>query len=250
MHYISKLLRGESDESVHRIFLRYGRGDYEGPAAEISVSKSGNVKVRSTYQYQDLIASTFLKVVPLDSISISGLILGYTQLDAELAKLGIEVPPFTKKRATHLFQTKISGNYPKDQLFRLYDEIGETAYIFCNLNTTIKWQHKSKTKIPSARKEAPIADQLKFSNTRVPKGTTFLTELLEEIIPDFKDDLPTTFSSLQITNSYLINELQFPPKREQLSSAEIRQQTKRKGTLLRVLQIDEKEYNREYQFTA
>lgn len=250
MHFLSKILRGISDEAVHRAFLRFGRGDYEGPAAEITVSRSGNVKVRSTYQYQDLIATTFLKVIPIDTISISGLILGYEPLDAALSKLGITAPPFTKKRAARLFQTKLSGTYTKNQILPLYDEIGETAYIFCNLNTSIGWKHKSKNKIPSARKEAPIADQLKFSNTSVPNGSAFLPRLLEEIVPDFSDDLPTAFASLLITNSYLINELEFPSNKEQLSSAEVRQQAKRKGTIIRTLRIDEKEYSHEHDFSA
>ncbi|MFX1564345.1 MAG: hypothetical protein ACFFDP_13660, partial [Promethearchaeota archaeon] len=142
----------------------------------------------------------------------------------------------------------LSGEYAKDQILPLYEEIGETAYIFCNLNTRIGWQHKSKTKIPSARKEVPIDDQLKFSNTRVPKEPTFLAKLLEDLVPDFEDDLPTSFSSLRIVNSYLIDELIFPPNKEKLSSAELRQQTKRKGTLIREVQIDEKEHRREHNF--
>ncbi|MFX1563889.1 MAG: hypothetical protein ACFFDP_11360 [Promethearchaeota archaeon] len=250
MHFLLKILRGISDEAVHHAFLRFGRGDYEGPAAEISVSRSGNVKVRSTYQYQDLVATTFLRVLPIDTISISGLILGYEPLDSTLSKLGITAPPFTKKRAALLYQTKISGTYTKDQILPLYDEIGETAYIFCNLNTNIGWQHKSKNAIPSARKEAPIAERLKFSNTSVTNGPAFLPRLLEEMVPDFSDDLPTAFASLRIMNSYLINELEFPANRKQLSSAEVRLQTKRKGTIVRTLQIDEKEFSREHAFTA
>ena len=46
----------------------------------------------------------------------------------------------------------------------------------------------------------------------------------------------------------MINELVLPHNRERLTSAEIRLQTKRKGALHRVLQIDKEEYQREHAF--
>ncbi|MHA2314725.1 MAG: hypothetical protein ACXACF_05505 [Candidatus Hermodarchaeia archaeon] len=121
MHFISKILNDTVDDSVHRAFLRYGKGNYDGPAAEIAKAKSGKIKVKSNHLYQDLIAAVFVTYVPVDTISISGIVLGYTPLDEELAALGIEADPFKKKPRTQLFQSKIVGVYPVKQVASLYD---------------------------------------------------------------------------------------------------------------------------------
>lgn len=250
MHFISKILRDTVDESVHRAFLRYGKGEYEGPAAEISITKSGTVKVRSNHLYQDLIASVFVTHVPAETVAVSGIVLGYEPLDEAIGALGIEMDPSKKKPRTQLFQSKITGVYPVKQVASLYDDIGENAIIFCNLSTDQAWSHKSKTKIPSAQKESPIEEQLKFSTTKVPAGTNFVSELLLELIPDFLDDIPATFSTLRIQNTYEIQDLIFPPNRDQLTSKEIRVLTKRSGILHRTLNIDGKEFTSKHPMTV
>ena len=250
LHFLTKLLQGTVDESVHRVFLRYGKGDYEGPAAEITISKTGKIKVRSTYQYQDLVAMNLLKVIPDSSIDASGIILAYEKLDDALKYLEIEAPPFTKKRAMLLYQTKITGGYSKDQLFSLYNEIGERGYVFLNLSAGSGWSHKTKTKMPSMQKEAPIDDQLKFSTLRLPKGTNYVEELVNVIAPDFLDQIPKSFTSLRLENHYRITGFEFPPNRDQLSSTELRRLTKRKGTLYRKIFVDDKENQRDHDFEA
>lgn len=250
MHFLSKLLQERSDEAVHRIFLRYGRGNYDGPATNISFTSKGKIKVKSTYLYQDLIAATLVKVVPVDTMSVSGLILGYEQLDEALADLGISAAPFKKKRRTRLYQTKISGDYSKEQIRTLYEDIGEKAFIFCNLSPGEGWAHKSKTKLPSAQKEPDVDERLRFSSTKVPPGTMFIDELLQELAPDFMKVIPESFKTLRLENIYAITEMVFPADKEQLSSAELRRNTKRKGTLHRKLTVDGLEHTQEHPFLA
>ena len=250
MHHILKILRGTTDEAVHRTFLRYGKGDYDGSAAKISITRAGKVRVKSNYQYQDFFASFLLKVVPDDFLTVSGIILGYEPLDDAVASTGITAAPFTRKKRTKLYQTSLSGNYEKNHLISLFEQIGGIAYLFCTLSADAGWLHKTKTKLPSAQKEPPLKEQLKFSRTNVPANTSFLTELMPLLVPDFEEVNFTTFSTLSLVNIYHINELVFPPDRAGLSSSEIRVKTKRKGILRRTLIIDDKELYREHSFIA
>ena len=250
MHFMTKLLRGISDEAVHRVFVRYGRGDYEGPAVEIAVSGAGKVGVKSSYEYQDLVAACFLKLVPVEPVKMQGSILSLEPLDDAVKKLGIAASPFLKKRAMLLFESKISGDYTRAQTTSLYDQVGEKAYILCALGGAPGWSHKTKEQLPSPKKEAALEERLRFSSTQVPGATTFLRELLLFLVPDFQDSLPTSFSSLRLVTTYLIEALVFPPNREKLSSAELRQRAKRQGKLHRQLVVDGKEYLREQPFTA
>jgi hypothetical protein len=250
MHFMTKLIRGMPDEAVHRVFVRYGRGDYEGPAVVIAVACAGKVSVKSTYEYQDLVAVSFLKSTPAETVKMTGSVLSFEPLDEALKKLGIAAPPFTKKRAMLLFESKISGDYARTLATDLYDRVGENAYVLCALGGAPGWSHKTKAQLPSPKKEESLEKRIKFSSTQAPGGTTFLQDLLATLAPDFQDNLPTKFSNLRITNTYLIEDLVFPPNRNELSSPELRQQTKRKGKLHRQLVVDGKEYLREQPFTA
>ncbi len=158
--------------------------------------------------------------------------------------------PSKKKPRTQLFQSKIVGVYSIKQVASLYDDIGENALIFCNLSTDKAWSHKSKTKIPSAQKEIPIEEQLKFSTTKIPAGTNFVSELLLDLIPDFLDDILADFSKLLIENIYEIQDLIFPPNRDQLTSKEIRVLTQRSGILHRTLSVDGKEFTTKHPMTV
>ena len=250
MHFMTKLLRGVPDEAVHRVFVRFGRGDYEGPAAEISVAGSGKVSVKSSYEYQDLVAASFLKFVPGEAVKLAGSILSLEPLDDSLRELGIAAPPFVKKRAMLLFESSISGDYARTQATSLYDQVGENAYVLCTLAGASGWSHKTKVQLPSPKKEESLEERLKFSSTQAPGGVAFLKELLSLLAPDFRDSLPASFSTLRLVNTYLIDDLVFPADREKLSSAELRQRTKRKGKLLRQLVVDGKEYHHEHLFSA
>ncbi len=250
MHFITKILNDAVDDSVHRAFLRYGRGDYPGPAAQITITKAGKAKVRSTYMYQDLPASVMITMIPAEMVSLSGIILGYEPLDAVLTELGFETPPSKRKPRTKLIQSKIAGDYTSKQVALLYDDVGENAIILCNITSKVGWLHKAKTKIPSAQKESPVKDRIKFSTTQVPEGREFVQELLRELVPDFIDDIPPSFSSLQIENSYEIQDLIFPPGMKQLTSQEVRLKTQRQGFLLRTLIIDETEFTRKHSMTV
>lgn len=250
MHFMTKLLRGMPDESVHRLFIRYGRGDYEGPAVEIAVTGTGKVAAKSTYEYQDLVGTCLLKLMPAETIKIAGSILSLEPLDDAVRNLGIAAAPFAKKRAMLVFESKIAGDYTRAQAIGLYEQIGENANILCTLSGAPGWSHKTKAQLPSPKKEESLEQRLKFSSTQAPGGLPFLKELLAVLAPDFQDSLPGSFSTLRLVNTYLIEDLVFPPDRERLSSAEVRQRTKRKGKLQRQLVIDGKEYLREHPFAA
>lgn len=250
MHFITKILDDKVDQSVHRAFLRYGRGEYPGPAAEIAVTKVGKVKVRSTYMYQDLPASVMIETMPVEKVAVSGLLLGYEPLDEILASLGFDAAQSKKKPRTSFYQSKLSGECPIEQVSKLYGGIDEIAYIFCSLKTNIGWEHKAKTKIPSAQKEPPVSERLKFSNTNVPENTKFLKALLSQLLPDFIDDVPADFSKLQIMNTYEIQDLIFPSDMKQLASKEVRLKTKRSGILRRTLIVDDTEFTNKHPMTV
>ena len=250
MHFITKILNDVVDDSVHRAFLRYGRGEYQGPVAEITTTKAGKVKARSSYMYQDLPAAVMITMVPVETVSISGIVLGYEPLDAVLADLGFEAAPSKKKPRTQLFQSQLAGEYSVKQVASLYSDATGFAYIFCSLKTDMGWSHKAKSKIPSAQKEPPIAERLKFSTTQIPDGTDFTKELLHQLVPDFINEIPSGFSKLQIENTYEIQDLIFPPDMKTLSSKEVRLKTQRSGLLHRRLVVDDSEYTKKHAMTV
>ena len=244
MRFPSQLLHGETDERVHQAFLRYGKGEHDGPAAEITLTKTGKVKVQSTYLYQELVASVFLSVVPVETLTISGVVIGSDKVDEDLTALGIEPGPLRKVRQAKGYTTKIAGDYSVKQISGLYEKIGATGYILCSLTADKDWSHKAKIKIPDPRSTATIDEQMKFCTTRVPANTRFTDRLVKELVPDFYTDLPSNFTLLKINNIFNIRDFIFPPNKDQLTSKELRLKTKRDLVIHRTLLIDETEYTK------
>ena len=247
MRFPNQILEGTVDEVAHQAFLRYGKGEYNGPATEVTITKTGKVRVRSTYLYQELVASVFLKQVPLETLSASGIVIGSDKLDEALATLGITPGPLRKVRQAKGYTSKIAGDYSKSQLISLYEQIGATGYILCTLKAHNDWNHTAKTKIPDPRSTATIDTLLKFSTTRVPAKTHFTEILLDELVPDFQDTIPSNFSLLKIENVFDIKGFVFPPNKDQLSSSELRLQTKRELVLRRSLLVDGVQFTREHE---
>jgi hypothetical protein len=247
MRFPSQLLQGESDDRVHQAFLRYGKGEHDGPAAEITLTKTGKVKVRSTYLYQELIASIFLSVVPVETLTISGVVIGSEKVDEDLTALGIEPGPLRKVRQAKGYTTKIAGDYSVKQINALYEEVGATGYILCSLTADKGWSHKAKTKIPDPRSSATVDEQMKFCTTRVPAKTMFTDQLVKELVPDFYTGLPSNFTLLKINNIFNIRGFIFPPNKDQLTSKELRLKTKRDLVIHRTLLVNETELTKDHE---
>lgn len=247
MRFPSQLLQGETDDRVHQAFLRYGKGEHDGPAAEITLTKTGKVKVQSTYLYQELVASVFLSLAPVETITISGVVIGSEKVDEDLMALGIEAGPLRKVRQAKGYTSKIAGDYSRKQISNLYEEIGATGYILCTLTAGKEWTHKAKTKIPDPRSTATVDAQMKFCTTRVPAKTTFTDQLAKELVPDFYTNIPQDFTQLKINNVFNIKGFIFPANRDELTSKELRLKTKRNMIIHRTLLVDDTELVKDHE---
>jgi hypothetical protein len=247
MQFPSQLLHGEIDDRVHQAFLRYGKGEYNGPAAEITLTKTGKVKVRSTYLYQELVALVFLSVVPVETLPISGVVIGSEKVDDDLTALGIEPGPLRKVRQAKGYTSKIAGDYSVKQISTLYEEIGAIGYVLCTLTTDKGWSHKAKSKIPDPRSTATVDEQMKFCTTRVPAKTMFTDQLVKELIPDFYGDIPQEFTQLTIYNVFNIKGFIFPSNKDELTSKELRLETKRDMVIHRTLRVNETELTKDHE---
>jgi hypothetical protein len=247
MRFPSQLLQGETDERVHQAFLRYGRGEHDGPAAEITLTKTGKVKVRSTYLFQELVASVFLSVIPVETLTVSGVVIGSEKVDEDLLTIGIEPGPLRKVRQAKGYTSKIAGDYSIKQIMSLYEEIGATGYILCSLTAGKDWRHTSKTKIPDPRSTKTVDEQMKFSTTRVPAKTMFTGQLVKELVPDFYGDIPPNFSLLKINNVFNIKGFIFPPNKDDLTSKELRLETKRDMVIHRTLLVDDAVFTKDHE---
>ena len=88
---------------------------------------------------------------------------------------------------------------------------------------------------------------MKFCTTRVPAKTLFTDQLVKELVPDFYADLPSNFTLLKINNIFNIRDFIFPPNKDQLTSKELRLQTKRDMVIHRTLLVNETELNKDHE---
>ncbi len=219
MNFIKKIFLKQQDESVHRQFIRFGKGEY-GKRAVLSLWKTKTVKIKSSFEF---VNDFVLFVAGLGNVTFNGIIW---------SKEEIENLPGKKKAGKWIYNVE---NFAAGQV----KEIADNVYYFL-LNADgdgIKLRIKSK--IPKPGKSEGKID------------TRFCQLELDEKYyraakDDFFWDLPEC-KKVNIEHRLIINEIVLP-KTDEEDFAKIRELAKRKGKVMREIDIDGKKSIKETEF--
>ncbi len=220
MNFIKKIFSGKADESVHKQFVRFGKGEYRKRAL-LSIWKTKSIKVKSSFEF----ANDFVNFV------------------SELGDASFKGNIWSKGELTGLSGKKKEGKivYEADKLTgKQIREIAPKVYYFL-LNADgpgIKLRIKAKLPKPG-KGENKIDD--KFCQL----------ELDEKYYSKVKDDFFWDFPDLKkgnIEHTFIIKEIILP--KGETDYAKIRELAKRKGKIVRIANIDGKEVKKEVEFEA
>ena len=235
MHFIREIFRGNQDrEYIHRKFVRYGRGRFEGPV--IRIRNSGNqLKVNASEDYVNILGEILTKN-STQSFNVSGNIISRDNIEGLLSELGIPIEKATGKKG--LFTLNLKGTIPAENLSRLYSEL-KGSHIFLDLTSSDKNSRlKTKKRLPRLGSEP---DQ-NFCSAIFDSSLTdaIMNEICFDI--DVKD-----FEEIKISHRYIIKELLIPEEyRDNLALARI--YSKRKGIIKRFVEIDGRKTEIEHEF--
>lgn len=214
--FIKKIFTGNVDESVHRQFVRFGKGEYNSRAI-IELKKGNQIKINSTFEY----ANDFVNLLKAFPVKFSGVII-----TKEI------IPGLTGKKKSGLYEYNITMSHQElnnlnNYYFQLLDADGPGLKL------------KMKKKLPKPGKSEEKVDA-KFC---ILQADLKYWQQIEEC---FFWDLPKNVKKAVIKHTYHINEIIFPEQEK--DPAKIRLLSKRKGKIVRLIDADGQSSSKEQEF--
>ncbi|MHA1340714.1 MAG: hypothetical protein ACTSRZ_11345 [Promethearchaeota archaeon] len=270
MHFIRDLIENNMDSAplknlphVHRHFTRYSKGEFNGPAIKIKIS-SAYISINATFEYEYLLAWLIAKMLPNDTppFKITGNIIAARDFTEKLNSIGLNWTVKKSTGQTKNYKCVIKSEYNihinKEQLLNLVETLNKSCYILLSFKARDKPQYSLKTaKNPPRPKtkggnsdldqNEDIQKLLKFCSAKLPNTKDALNILIDELIPDFKNEITKTPKTLEVYNFYNIKNL-ILPKENIKNSNLLRLMALRQGILNRTIKIDGIEYKNDIEF--
>ncbi|MFH1311258.1 MAG: hypothetical protein ABIH65_02525 [Nanoarchaeota archaeon] len=221
MNFIKEIFQSKSSWAVHKQFIRFGKGEYNKKAL-LSLWKTKNVKIKSSFEFtNDLV----LFIAGLNNAIFNGIILSKEEIK-ELSGI--------KKEGKWVYNV---SNFTSNQIKKIADGV---YYFLLNADGSgIKLRIKSK--LPKPGKSENKVDN-KFCQLELDE------KYYRDAKEDFFWDLPE-FKKATVEHKFIINEI-IQPKTNETDYAKIRELAKRKGKIIRVVDVDGKEIRKEIEFEA
>lgn len=231
--FIKKIFLNNADESVHKQFVRFGKGDYKGRAA-LSLWKTGKIKLGGSYEH----ANDFVNLAAeFGGGKASGVVLSKQQISSILSESIIKGNSETKKGGLFFENNIEEQNLTGEQIKKLV----ENSYAALLDIEGFGFSLKIKKKLPKPGKSEELKIDDKFCILEA--DLKFLPEIKEAFFWDIPDA-----KKAKASHEYIITEL-ITPKGEK-DFEQIRLKTRRKGKIRRKLDIDGQTQTREFEFEA
>lgn len=221
MGFVKNIFNGEINDFVHNQFVRFGKGNYEGRAL-ISLHKTSKIKIKSSFEF----CNDFVGFVSeLGNYEFSGVIISRE----EIKGLGLN-----GKKTGGAYQYNIE----KIESEKIKEIKERVSFLLLNVDKDIKL--KIKKKLPKPGKSADKVDD-KFCQLEL--DLKFWGKIKEE----FFWDLPEC-KKAKIKHTFLIENIVYPQNEKDFEK--IRLLSKRKGKIIRNIEVDGKGMKKEVNFEA
>jgi hypothetical protein len=232
MNFVKKIFTNQTDEPVHRQFIRFGKGDYKGRFL-LGLRKSKNIKLKSSFEFANdfvFLCSAF------GNCKVSGEVLSKQDISDFMSMNNIQGDSETKKGGlfykNNISSQEISGELlnklAEESYFALLDIEGEDFIL------------KIKKKLPKPGKNEGKIDD-KFCQLEVDN------KYHQMIKDDFFWDMPDA-KKINVKHEVVIDRIVMPEGEKDF--AKIRELAKRAGKLIRIGDADGKEVRNEVGFEA
>ncbi len=219
--FIKKVFEKKIDEETHRKFVRFGRGVY-GKKAMISLHKTAKVKLAGSFEF----ANDFVNLVSeRGNFKFSGIILSREKLDLE-----------NEKKKSGIFNYEVSG-LESQKIKEIKDKIYYMLLDADGADLTLKI--KKKLPKPGKGENAKVDDRFCQIEADL-KYYPVIKQVFFWDIPDCK--------KVKAEHVFEITSLELPKGEKDFE--QIRLETKRKGRIIRKLEIDSRQDVKEKEFEA
>ena len=210
MNFIKKIFNNEADEYIKRQFRRFGKGEYE--RAFLSISNGKNLSIKSSYEFSNDLFHMIIQDLK-EPAHVSGLIISNEKIE-DFGNV---------KKKQKLYEAEINASFSPEKLNEIYEKYrNQNILLSLSYNS---YKLKTGTKLPKPGKKL----KNNFCSAVLPK------EFLHEFMFDYTED----FRKAVIKHIYNINEIIIPEEfRHNIELARLN--AKRKGIIIRILEIDGK----------
>ena len=235
---IKKIFEGWVDEEVHSDFLKFGRGSFENRYLIEGKKQIGKWTIKTSAEFANFFVRKCLeKVSGGERIQVKGVIIATFDLSKE-AGFEIEKVGNFQGIRKHIVDAEVSADeilnlmkkYPR-AFFGLSFSAGD-----CVLK--IKAKAPKSGKAGKSSDEAPKAD---FCNLKTSDS---------ELVRDLFFDIGLNWKEIKINHTIVVEEIVYPENMEGMKPEEVRERSKRKGRVVRKVEVDGAHKESEAEFEA
>jgi hypothetical protein len=251
-HFISKLVLGQADDSVHWRLVKYSKGEFEGNVIEVK-ARGKSIAISGSPEYEDLIGWILFRYAPAElEFKVTGSIKSAKDHTDILQGVGLDVA-MSRPKGKAKYNAKIDGiTVPARTMRDVYSSLMDD----CNILFTAKiasgekeWSLTTKKDYPRPSTKGELKEpDTDFCKATLPTSSEAMEGILSEVVPDLRSEFHGPFKQLRVTNSYRVNEIVLPESKGESDAAQVRILAKRKGVLSRKVLVDGKESAREIEF--
>ncbi|MHA1230522.1 MAG: hypothetical protein ACTSRP_16990 [Candidatus Helarchaeota archaeon] len=216
-HFLIKIFKDKIDEDVHNKFLRYSKGEFEGPKLNL-VIKGKKINFYVDRDYDEYFLDFIIKKMKDDEYKISGNILTPSDPSAEMAEMGLNT---SIKKKKGIYEIKINDSMNLNELQDAYKKLNKLGYPLLSISPITRgnpWKITTKKTIPrpSGKSKDPEKEEERpnFCKGTLPKEETLLKQIIDECLLDYKDQAKElenlSFKELILENKFIINEIILP----------------------------------------
>jgi len=220
---MKKIFDGVFDEEVHSDFMKFGRGEYKNRYLVEGKKQAKGWAIKTGSEYANFLVKNCLMRLS-GKVKISGIIVSALDLKKEI-NFEIKKTGNFQGIRKHVVDTEVESTEILN-LMKNYPRVF-FALSFSNENFVLK----IKAKAPKSGKpgkeseEGPVAD---FCSLKTNDKSFF-----EELFFDVDD-----FKEISISHTIKVEDILYPKNMNELKPEEIREKSKRKGVIIRKINVD------------
>ncbi len=226
MNFIKKAIEGKADEFTHRQFIRYGKGRFERLLFEIRVY-AGYFNLKTSFDFVNALFHIISDNIK-ENADVNGKIIANRDFKDELGSLGLECADYSKRGK--LYTAELDCKAGPGQMKGIFENF---KYNFILLSVSSR-EFTMRTKSCVPKLGGKVKDN--FCSASLPLA------LLGEFAFDFPSPI---FKKAKIMHEIIIDDIIIPKEAED-NTEKIRIDAKRKGKLIRIINLDGKEIKKEY----
>lgn len=230
-NFLKKISEGKCDESVHLEFTKFGKGTFENKYLIDAKKQKSKWSVKTSAEFANFLVRKCLESAG-GKISVKGVIVSTLDL-----KDDIKFPIDKIKQYMGIKQLIIKDEINKNELIDLMNKFPKAFYAL-SFSTPI-CDLKIKAKAPKGAKPSSKGEKEVKADFCSLKTTD--KSIIEDLLFDCKD-----FDKVSINHTLKIDEIILPEGEE--DPKKIREKAIRKGRIIRKIEVDGKETEKELPF--